>query len=262
MSKVFLSHSSVDKPFARKLAADLRANGHTVWIDEAEINIGDSLIGKIREGIDDVDFVAAILSETSVKSEWVKKELELASNREIEEKKVIVLPILIQNVELPGFLKGKLYGDFIDSEKYEEKFELLRRSLGDDKPRAAIDKEVTDDIINELNAAKELIKNYQSTIFKISKHSFEKKSIALQKAIRQDNEFHPQYAPINDVYAFEANYYENKVYVTLGYLFHALRKSRYKGGHILDMHLNHSGKWDDVDRMLEAYRDMISSMRE
>ncbi len=58
MSKVFLSHSSVDKPFARKLAADLRANGHTVWIDEAEI-IMRFFDWKIREGIDDVDFVAA-----------------------------------------------------------------------------------------------------------------------------------------------------------------------------------------------------------
>ena len=35
MSKLFLSHTNVDKPFVRKLAADLRNNGHTVWIDEA-----------------------------------------------------------------------------------------------------------------------------------------------------------------------------------------------------------------------------------
>ena len=39
--------------------------GHSVWIDEAEINIGDSLIGKIREGLDEVDFVAAVLSKHS-----------------------------------------------------------------------------------------------------------------------------------------------------------------------------------------------------
>lgn len=43
MPYVFLSHSHANKDFARKLAADLRNAGHSVWIDEAEINIGDFL---------------------------------------------------------------------------------------------------------------------------------------------------------------------------------------------------------------------------
>ena len=60
MSKIFLSHTSIDKPFVRKLAADLRNSGHTVWIDEAEINIGDSLVDKIREALDSVDFVVVV----------------------------------------------------------------------------------------------------------------------------------------------------------------------------------------------------------
>jgi hypothetical protein len=69
MSSIFLCHSHSDKSFARRIAADLRASGHSVWIDEAEIDIGDSLVGKIREGLDQVDFVAAILSSTSIESE-------------------------------------------------------------------------------------------------------------------------------------------------------------------------------------------------
>jgi hypothetical protein len=46
---IFLSHSSADKPFARRLAGDLRARGVRVWLDEAEIGIGDSLIGTSAE---------------------------------------------------------------------------------------------------------------------------------------------------------------------------------------------------------------------
>ncbi|WP_203368849.1 toll/interleukin-1 receptor domain-containing protein [Cysteiniphilum marinum] len=117
MSRVFLSHSHDDKPFARKLATSLRASGHGVWIDEAEINIGDSLIEKIRDGIDEVDYVAAILSSNSINSAWVTKELDLASNREIEEGRIVVLPLLIEKVNLPGFLKGKFYGDFTKDEE-------------------------------------------------------------------------------------------------------------------------------------------------
>jgi hypothetical protein len=73
MPSIFLSHSHEDKLFARKLAADLRAAGHSVWIDEAEIRIGDSLVEKIRDGLDQVDYVAAVISAASVGSPWVKK---------------------------------------------------------------------------------------------------------------------------------------------------------------------------------------------
>jgi len=75
LSNVFLSHSHSDKPFARRLAKELEAAGHGVWIDEAEIDIGDSLIEKIRNGIDQVDYVAAILSRASIDSAWVTREL-------------------------------------------------------------------------------------------------------------------------------------------------------------------------------------------
>ena len=86
--------------------------GHAVWIDEAEINIGDSLIEKIRNGLDQVDYVAAILSRASIDSPWVTRELDIASNREIDEGRTVVLPLLVEKVDLPGFLKGKFYGDF------------------------------------------------------------------------------------------------------------------------------------------------------
>ena len=76
MASIFLSHSHPDINFARKLAASLRRAGHVVWIDEAEINIGDSLVEKIREGLDKVDYVAAILSKASIGSSWVTKELD------------------------------------------------------------------------------------------------------------------------------------------------------------------------------------------
>ncbi|MCG9963222.1 toll/interleukin-1 receptor domain-containing protein [Shewanella cutis] len=44
---VFLSHNHKDKAFVRKLARDIDAHGIKVWIDEAEMKIGDSLVQKI-----------------------------------------------------------------------------------------------------------------------------------------------------------------------------------------------------------------------
>ena len=71
---VFLSHSHADKLFTQKLGEHLDLHGVKVWIDEAEINVGDSLIEKLREGIDSVENVtAAILSLESVKSDGLRK---------------------------------------------------------------------------------------------------------------------------------------------------------------------------------------------
>lgn len=125
LPSVFLSHNSQDKLFARRLASDLRSAGAKVWIDEAEIQLGDSLIDKISRGIDSTDYLAVILSPSSVKSKWVKRELDVAINQEINGKKIKVLPLLYKECDLPSFLMGKLYADFRDQEKYNEAFSLV-----------------------------------------------------------------------------------------------------------------------------------------
>ncbi|WP_236848832.1 toll/interleukin-1 receptor domain-containing protein [Candidatus Thiodictyon syntrophicum] len=59
-------------------AKRLTADGVVVWLDEAEINIGDSLIDKISAAIDQMKFVAAVISSNSIGSAWVQKERSLA----------------------------------------------------------------------------------------------------------------------------------------------------------------------------------------
>lgn len=125
MINVFISHSHKDKMVARILARKLNQYGIYTWIDEAEIKIGDSLIEKIRDGLDKVDYIIALISADSVESEWVKKELDIAMNREIESKRVVVIPILTGKCEIPGFLKGKLYADMTSNKKINKNFPLL-----------------------------------------------------------------------------------------------------------------------------------------
>lgn len=127
---IFLSHNINDKDFAHKLAHDLDCHGITVWIDEAELKIGDSLIEKIREGIDSVDYLAVILSPNSVHSKWVQKEIDVAMTLEISGKKIKVLPLMLEKCDLPGFLLGKKYADFTDDSKYSTSFESLINAMG------------------------------------------------------------------------------------------------------------------------------------
>lgn len=127
---IFLSHTSADKPFLRKLRRDLMARGvPKVWLDEAEIQVGDSLIEKIDEGMAMSRYVGVVLSQKSIAAPWVKKELDVAMNREISSGEVVVLPMLYEECDIPTFLRGKLYADFSSAEKYEEGLEKLLRRL-------------------------------------------------------------------------------------------------------------------------------------
>lgn len=118
MPSVFLSYSSRDKQFAPRIAASLRAAGVRVWIDEGELKLGDSLIERIRDDIDQMDYLAVVLTPSSVRSAWVKREVDIAMNQEINGKKVKVLPLLLRKCNLPSFLIGKRYADFIKADRY------------------------------------------------------------------------------------------------------------------------------------------------
>jgi hypothetical protein len=127
---VFLSHNKEDSPFVRKLKRDLENHGVRCWLDEAEIKVGDSLIEKIKTGLDKVDFVAIILSPNSITSSWVQREMDIAMNHEISGKHIKILPIMFRHCELPDFLVGKFYADFTEEVCYENAFEKLVNSIG------------------------------------------------------------------------------------------------------------------------------------
>ena len=130
MSSIFLSHNSKDKPWVRELAKRLTDDGVTVWLDEAELNIGDSLIERISSAIEQMKFVAAVISPNSIGSAWVQKELSLAMSKEVKGRRVTVLPLLIANCELPASLRDKLYGDFTSPDNYQSEYNKLLRAIG------------------------------------------------------------------------------------------------------------------------------------
>jgi len=51
VGKVFISHASSDEGFVDRLAYDLSRHGVSVWYDKLDLRIGDSIPGKINEGL-------------------------------------------------------------------------------------------------------------------------------------------------------------------------------------------------------------------
>jgi hypothetical protein len=55
-----------------RLAEDLKDLGLNVLLDERELRVGDSLIESLTHAIDHVDFLIAVVSNSSVRSPWSK----------------------------------------------------------------------------------------------------------------------------------------------------------------------------------------------
>jgi len=134
---IFICHSSRDKTFVRGLVTRLRADGIEVWLDELEVRIGDSIHQKINDGLKRSDFVAVVLSTASVSSKWVQEELSSASSLEkYSDRGIIVLPILIEECEIPPLLLDRRYANFKDDAEsaYQELVDSIRHHFEKSHP--------------------------------------------------------------------------------------------------------------------------------
>ncbi|MGY6217369.1 DUF1883 domain-containing protein [Methylolobus aquaticus] len=90
---VFVSHASEDKDeVVRPLAQALQANGLSVWYDEFELKIGDSLRRKIDKGLASSRFGVIVLSQTFLRKGWANYELDGLVTRAVTGEQVL-LPI-------------------------------------------------------------------------------------------------------------------------------------------------------------------------
>jgi hypothetical protein len=68
---VFISHSAKDAWLARVIAEKIAKTGATPWLDEKDLQGGDILGEKIRQGIDACQEAIVLVSLESIKSQWV-----------------------------------------------------------------------------------------------------------------------------------------------------------------------------------------------
>lgn len=93
----FISYSSHDSEFAQRLYDDLQEHGVLCWFAPHDMGIG----ARIRQTLDDqirtTDKLLLILSESSVRSHWVEKEVETAFEEEARISGTKLLPIRLDD---------------------------------------------------------------------------------------------------------------------------------------------------------------------
>ena len=107
----FIAYSARDAAFADRLAEDLVANGVGAWLDRWKVRVGDSIGERVRKAIAESDYLLVVLTPNSVASRWVREELDAAHLKELEAKRVFVLPVLYKDCDIPPLLEGRKYAD-------------------------------------------------------------------------------------------------------------------------------------------------------
>ncbi|MES2850556.1 MAG: toll/interleukin-1 receptor domain-containing protein [Bacteroidota bacterium] len=89
----FISHSSYDAEFVKKLYTDLQGQGVRCWFAPKDLIGGSKSFTQITEAIHMHEKLLVILSKKSMSSSWVATEIKKAVIREREEKRKILFPI-------------------------------------------------------------------------------------------------------------------------------------------------------------------------
>jgi formylglycine-generating enzyme required for sulfatase activity len=124
--RVFLCHSSQDKPAVRTLYHRLRAEGVVPWLDEEDLVPGQYWRDEIPKAVRAADVVLVCLSRQSLpRAGYVHKEIKLALDvaDEQPEGSIFMIPVRLEECPIPDRLSNIHYVNLFEERGYER---LLR----------------------------------------------------------------------------------------------------------------------------------------
>jgi uncharacterized protein YjbI with pentapeptide repeats len=135
----FISYSSRDDEFARRIHADLQSKGVRCWFAPHDLPIGGKILDEIDAAIRLRDKVLLILSEHSIGSDWVEDEVKTAYEEERRRKQTMLFPIRLDDavMETEEAWAAKLRADrnicdfrqWKNHDSYQKVFERVLRDL-------------------------------------------------------------------------------------------------------------------------------------
>ena len=135
----FISYARRDDDFAHRLHADLQDKGVRCWFAPEDLKIGDKLDQSIDLAIRVRDKLLLILSETSVASAWVTREVRTALEEEGKHDKPVLFPVRLDDAVFDtteqwahDLRRNRNIGDFTrwkEHDAYQKALERLLRDL-------------------------------------------------------------------------------------------------------------------------------------
>jgi hypothetical protein len=129
VATVFISYRGPDRPAAERLAQALSGRGHDVWIDIWKIDVGDSIIGQINNGLSASAFLVLCLADANTASTWMDREWMSALSLQLSGANIRVLPVRLSGAGSPPAILGDVkYADLAAS--WDDGMDAICRALG------------------------------------------------------------------------------------------------------------------------------------
>jgi hypothetical protein len=123
---IFLSYHSGDGVWVAQLKNALSNKGLRIWLDQEQIRPGDLFIQALEKGVESCECLVIVISPGALRSPWVEEEynraLTVANSRE---RRLRLIPLLLQGAELPGFLASRQWVDFREPGSFDRGIERL-----------------------------------------------------------------------------------------------------------------------------------------
>lgn len=131
---IFLCHASEDKKTVRALYERLHADSFDVWLDDEKLLPGQDWELEIRKAIRQSNVVIVCLSTNSLTKEgFIQKEIKIALNvaEEKPEGTIFIIPVRLEDCEIPDRLSKWQYVDFFAEDGYERLTKSLIKRASD-----------------------------------------------------------------------------------------------------------------------------------
>lgn len=133
---VYLSYSHLDRDVALRLHGALMTQGVACWLDEFDLVPGERLLDAMHCGIRKQDRLLLLCSRRSLDSWWVKDEIRKAMERERQEARDIIIPILLDRCLLDNWedglaadLRSRFAPDFSEPARFDLQVQKVLRAL-------------------------------------------------------------------------------------------------------------------------------------
>jgi len=126
---VFVSYNNRDRLAAKQVALFLAAENLSVWLDEWQIQAGDSIVVEIERALEDCTHFLILWSSNASGSNWVRRELSAALTSAIRTNRPKVIPLRLDDIGLPPLLSDLSYLRFHGGTE-EDRYEIVRAVTG------------------------------------------------------------------------------------------------------------------------------------
>lgn len=105
MAKIYISYNHADRELAIQISSGLKAQGHQITLDVESLAPGQDWRAALSEGLKASEVFVALLTESSLKSQFVLSEIGAAQAYMESTGRLLLIPVIADQIEIPPIVR-------------------------------------------------------------------------------------------------------------------------------------------------------------